>query len=411
MSDDEGHVEPTRETPKPAPQELPPNTTKEDSPDKTDVDDVDGFDRYAKDRLLRRGLAEKKAEEGRQVRTLPGHERLEDISLQDALTQVDHTSEKLSETKSRLALLCCCGFRKPTFSNGYEYPKPPFKRQMVSFGGWMLTPVGVLAMTWCISVVAFGAMLTFVMFGWTSANLDRTAWTEIDSQVLNGLFSIAAFAPAPWRFRNTYYLMRARCCRDKKSLRRLASIFRAWFRLAGHETLSTRYCPKRLEARASTSKWSWLPWTTNTEDDSNLDQSEAPDAAKMPFPIYRLPDCPLTSQGESQTGRAPGTALWKVDFVVMMELANTLLQAVLCYYMWGMGPSQRPAWSTPTLVATGCGSASAAGLMGWWESGRVQVYEGKRWPRAKGQYALVDNDLSPADCTCYRNDGVGIEKA
>lgn len=44
--------------------------------------------------------------------------------------------------------------------------------------------------------------------------------------------------------------------------------------------------------------------------------------------------------------KAPPTKLWKLAFTVDMMVLNTVLQAVLCYFMWGYNRFDRPSWAT-----------------------------------------------------------------
>lgn len=75
--------------------------------------------------------------------------------------------------------------------------------------------------------------------------------------------------------------------------------------------------------------------------------------------------------------KVPKTAAWKLDFVVWMYVANTLLQVVLSGFMWGMNRVERPSWSTGLFVALACIVAGAGGGMVWWEGKKVKRIEGK----------------------------------
>lgn len=144
----------------------------------------------------------------------------------------------------------------------------------------------------------------------------RRIWIEIDSQVLTALFCVTAFGLAPWRFRDFYYLMKWRICRNNNAIRRLAAWHSSWFRLPGSQNLHP---------------------LSNTpvfdEDDESL-----------PIPSEKAPDPPLTGI------RAAPTSSWRMDFVIWMMFLNTVFQVVLCYYMWGMNRFERPSWATGLFV-------------------------------------------------------------
>lgn len=61
-------------------------------------------------------------------------------------------------------------------------------------------------------------------------NSPRKKWLEIDSQILNALFCVTGFGLAPWRFRDLYYLIRAKFMQDKVAMRKLAAQNKGWFR-------------------------------------------------------------------------------------------------------------------------------------------------------------------------------------
>jgi len=148
---------------------------------------------------------------------------------------------------------------------------------------------------------AWGAMLFFLLLKAAPAmnhpsadddNSPRKIWLEIDSQILNALFCVTGFGLAPWRFRDFYWLKRVIHFHDHAAMRRLTVQNKAWFR------------PSAEYADA-------LPETTT-----------------------------FTGQ------RAPPTPIWKLAFTVDMMVINTLLQAVLCYFMWGYNRLNRPSWAT-----------------------------------------------------------------
>ena len=120
-------------------------------------------------------------------------------------------------------------------------------------------------------------------------NSPRKKWLEICSQILNALFCVTAFGLAPWRFRDLYLLIRTLHWRDAAAVRKLASQNTAWFRPPAwaYDTGSVR---------------------------------------------------PPTATGHE----APPTPLWKLALTIWMMVLNTLLQVVLCYFMWHYNRIDRP---------------------------------------------------------------------
>lgn len=158
----------------------------------------------------------------------------------------------------------------------------------------------------------------------------RKIWLEIDSQILNALFCVTGFGLAPWRFRDFYWMLRAVHRHDQNAMRRLYDQNKAWFR----------------------------PPAWFTEGESWRQGGE--EMEKQTF------------TGE----RAPPTSMWKLAFTVDMMVLNTLLQAVLCFFMWHYNRFDRPTWATGTFIALGCGVAMFAGIMSWWEGRKVKKIEG-----------------------------------
>ncbi len=125
----------------------------------------------------------------------------------------------------------------------------------------------------------------------------RKIWLEIDSQILNALFCVTGFGLAPWRFRDLYLLIRGAHMHDRAAMAKLAKQNRGWFR----------------------------PPTWYTEVEETAD--EPADQVKPP----------------TFTGRvAPPTPIWKLSFTVWMMVWNTILQAVLCFFMWHYNRIDRP---------------------------------------------------------------------
>ncbi|KUJ13338.1 uncharacterized protein LY89DRAFT_709173 [Mollisia scopiformis] len=196
------------------------------------------------------------------------------------------------------------------------------------------SPTGFLMTIYGLNIVAWGAMLFFVLLGAAPAmnhpskdalNSPRKKWIEIDSQILNALFCVTGFGLAPWRFRDLYWLIRARRMRNRYAMKRLAEQNKAWFRPPA--------------------------WYFDGEGGEE--------------------------RGVTFTGEyAPATRMWKLAFVVWMMVWNTLFQAVLAAMMWGFNRFNRPTWSTGTFIGLGCGVSLMAGLMMWWEGRKVKKIEG-----------------------------------
>ncbi|KAH7070993.1 hypothetical protein FB567DRAFT_213068 [Paraphoma chrysanthemicola] len=210
---------------------------------------------------------------------------------------------------------------------------PTIMHALRAFWKFFLTPSGFLITIYFLNIVAWGAMLFFLLLkaapamNHPSADDDyspRKIWLEIDSQILNALFCVTAFGLAPWRFRDLYWMIKVRHFHDKPAMRRLTQQNKAWFRPA--------------------------PEYEDAEDEKTS----------------------TTFTGE----RAPPTALWKLVFVVDMMVLNTAFQVVLCYYMWAYNRFDRPTWATGTFIALGCGVSALAGLMSWWEGRKVKKIEG-----------------------------------
>ncbi|CZR52710.1 uncharacterized protein PAC_02587 [Phialocephala subalpina] len=200
------------------------------------------------------------------------------------------------------------------------------------------SPTGFLMTIYGLNIVAWGAMLFFLLLGAAPAmnhpskdSIDspRKKWIEIDSQILNALFCVTGFGLAPWRFRDLYWLIKARFRHNRYAMKRLSDQNAAWFRPP---------------------VWYY-----------EMEESDGPSFER-----------PVTFTGE----HAPPTKLWKLSFVVWMMVWNTFLQAVLAAMMWGYNRINRPTWSTGTFIGLGCGVSLLAGLMMWWEGRKVKKIEG-----------------------------------
>lgn len=249
------------------------------------------------------------------------------------------------------------------YNNGYHFPPSypkgeAFKHGLMSFLRYSITPIGFCVVLYGLNVVAWGGMLFLLLCNASPAmcyptcndiNSPRRVWIEYDSQVLTALFSLTAFGPAPWRFRDLYYLLKYRLGHNQDALRRLAGIHRDWFRLPGSTTLPAAIGPENVETR--------------------LSEGEVPLAA-VPEPAKKIPNAPLTGE------RAPPTKVWKMDFVIWNMVWNTLFQCVLSGVMWGLNRITRPSWTTGLFVCLGCLVAAIGGLTMFMEGKNVKAIEG-----------------------------------
>lgn len=192
-----------------------------------------------------------------------------------------------------------------------------------AFWKFFITPTGFLITIYGLNVVAWGAMLFFLLLHAAPAmnhpdngNADsspRKIWLEISSQILNALFCLTAWGLAPWRFRDLWWLCR--------------------WRFSKNTTIS-HHAIKRLAVRNE----SW--YRMREEDDEEKE----------------------TFHGV----RAPPTSSWKMDFVVWMMVANSGLQIGMAYFMWHYNRIERPGWGAGTFIGLGCAVSLFAGLMTWW---------------------------------------------
>lgn len=265
------------------------------------------------------------------------------------------------------------------FDNGYHFPPShgfwaSFKLGAVAFGKFAITPLGFLVVIYGLLVVAFGGQIFLLLCNAAPAmchptcdHIDspRRKWIEYDSQILNALFCVTGFGLAPWRFRDLYFLMRYRVRKDERGLRRLAGIHRGWFRLAGSQDLPNHLGPKDIEG--------------------SFDESMA---SSVPYPTTSIPDAPLTGS------RAPPTKLWKLDMMIWAQCWNTIMQALLAGFMWGMNRYDRPSWSTGLWVALAIIFAAVGGLIMFFEGKRVKGIEGVPLSDADRERLARDRELN-----------------
>lgn len=80
---------------------------------------------------------------------------------------------------------------------------------------------------------------------------------------------------------------------------------------------------------------------------------------------------------ETLTGKvAPPTKTWKMDFVVINMLLNSLFQVGMAAFMWAYNRHTRPAYGVGLFIGLGCFSSLLAGIMSWWEGRKVKLIEG-----------------------------------
>lgn len=214
-----------------------------------------------------------------------------------------------------------------------------------AFWKFFITPTGFLVTIYGLNVVAWGAMLFFLELkaapamnhpeGGDADSSPRKIWLEIDSQILNALFCLTAWGLAPWRFRDFWWLMcrRLRIGSDNgmTAYHRLVARNEGWYRMTEEEV---------QHASNSTDRFG----------------------------------CRQTFTGES----APPTARWKMDFVVIMMVLNTLLQVGMAFFMWHFDRINRPTWGVGTFIGLGCAVSLFAGIMTWWEGRKIKRIEGPK---------------------------------
>ncbi len=202
-----------------------------------------------------------------------------------------------------------------------------------AFWKWFKTPAGFLITIYFLNIVAWGGMLFLLELKAAPAmnhpdkgNADsspRKIWLEIDSQILNALFCVTGFGLAPWRFRDLYWFIKARHFHNRYAMEKLYKQNKAWFRPPAWAT---------NEPDGSPSDAVHVTSTTNGEQKN--DNATTTVSAQQ---THRI-DIPQTFTGN----RAPPTSWWKLAFVIWMMVLNTLVQAVLCFFMWHYNRINRP---------------------------------------------------------------------
>ena len=205
---------------------------------------------------------------------------------------------------------------------------------------FVMTPTGLFITIYGLNVVAWGAMLFFLLLKAAPAmnhpdngdadSSPRKIWIEIDSQILNALFCLTSFGLAPWRFRDLYWCA---CWRGgwgpeegRAALRKLAKRNNDWFRMGA------RHGEEHLE------------------------------------------DARITFTGK----RATPTKPWKLDAVVWLMVWNTIFQVGMAFMMWHWDRISRPSWGAGLFIGLGCASAMFAGIISWWEGRKIKRVEGPK---------------------------------
>ena len=265
-----------------------------------------------------------------------------------------------------------------TYPNGYRFPRKHNWSQstvigLKAFWKFFLTPFGFLITIYGLNVVGWGAMIFFVLLNAAPAmchptcnakNSSRKIWIEIDSQVLNGLFCVTGFGLIPWRFRDFYYLMRWRVFKDFSAHRKLAGLYRGWYRLPGHENLPEDIGPPPVYTKKHPQTEESPPPFTPGEI-ARFEENPA-----VPLPATSMPEPPLTGI------RAQPSRSWTLDFIIWMYMWNTILQAFLAGFMWGYTRHNRPSWAVGLFITLACLAGIAAGIMVFIEGSKVKKVEG-----------------------------------
>lgn len=200
----------------------------------------------------------------------------------------------------------------------------------------------------------------------------RSKWIEYDSQILNALFCVTGFGLLPWRLRDFYYLYRWRICKDHNGHRKLAGIYKGWYRLPGSDQLSEDLGPppapekeKKMKNRKEVEVADEALPAYTDEDLATLSANPA-----VPLPVWKMPEPPLTGV------RSAPTKSWNLDIVIWMYILNSAFQVCLAGFMWGMTRFNRPSWATALFIVLGFLTGIAAGLVVFKEGKKVKAAEG-----------------------------------
>jgi hypothetical protein len=268
--------------------------------------------------------------------------------------------------------------RVSEYENGYHFPpryswKETIHQGAIDFWAFYNTGFGFFLTLYSLNVVAWGGMLFLLLCNAAPSmcypngdcnyiDSPRRVWIETDSQILNGLFCVTGFGLAPWRIRDLVLLLKYRCGKNTTALREVAGVHRGWFRLEGSQNLPAHLGPKNIE-------------------ETNIQYADE----SVPYPLETIPEPPPTGI------RAPPTKLWKLDFVIWFNIANTALQCCLSAFMWALDRIDRPSWSTGLFVCLACIVAAIAGIMMGVEGKHVKTIEGV--PLTKRDHERLARDI------------------
>lgn len=286
------------------------------------------------------------------------------------------------------------------YPNGYRFPKKHTWSQSCAIYGrafwkFFLTVKGFLLTIYGLNVVAWGAMIFFLLIpGATPAMCKsypdcddkrysaRQLWIEYCSQILTALFCVTAFGLLPWRLRDFYYMIKYQAFGDYSALRKLAGFYRGWYRLPGSEKLPELLGPPQepadLQAKSlfSLKQWHKQAQEHDAEKFDVIDDEITALNANpaVPLPVWSMPPAPLTGI------RARPTKFKALAWIIWMYIWNTLFQVGLCVVMWGYNRFERNTGYftalTALFIVLGCGTGIVAGIITGREGKAVKGIEG-----------------------------------
>ncbi|EER45281.1 conserved hypothetical protein [Histoplasma capsulatum H143] len=289
-----------------------------------------------------------------------------------------------------------------TYPNGYHFPPKHTWSQatiigLKAFGRFVITPFGLLVTIYGLNIVAWGAMIFFLLLNaapalcnpsCSASNSARKIWIEIDSQILNALFCVTGFGlilalqglllPPQWRAMNRH-----------DALCKLAGVHRSGLDCpAAISCLLTSGSPPvtspshRNNNSGSDSDSDSGNGNNSNDNHNNNNNTNTADTyteeqlgqflqnPSLPLPLSSIAAAPLTGV------RARPTKPFLLDIVVWMYVLNTALQACLAGVMWGLDRFTRPGWAVGLLIAAGSVTGMVAGGVVFWEGRRVKMVEG-----------------------------------
>ncbi|CAG8908606.1 unnamed protein product [Penicillium egyptiacum] len=217
-----------------------------------------------------------------------------------------------------------------------------FKKGCVATWRFICPHAGLFITVYGLNVIAWGAMLIFLLLNVGQIRKERKeTWIEIDSQILNGLFCLTSWGLAPWRIRDTYWLLMWRIGsgeRSQSSIRHLAKRNASWFRM----------------------------WDCDFK--RSCDE----------IPLRK------TLAGKS----APATKTRKMDFLVINMLLNSLFQIGMATFMWVYSRHTRPSFGVGFFIGLGCLSSLLAGIITCGRGEKSSWSRGRSWKRPPRQMKI-----------------------